>query len=313
MLTEMIESMHLGPSDIAVDCTVGAGGHTSAMLAAVGAQGRVIGLDRDETALAIASRRLADDVASGRLVLVRAPFSRVGEELERLGLTGKVAAIAADIGVSSMHLDEAERGFSFRADGPLDMRMDQSAGRTAADLVNELPEEELTQLFRDYGEEPKARNIARAIGRARANARIATTLELAQIVAKAAAWQTASRKHPATRVFQALRIVVNDELGELSAMLAGGFGALRPGGRLAVLTFHSLEDRVTKDFFQDLTGRKSMASVPRDLPMTADELTKAANVRGKILKPFPMSPSEQEIQENPRARSAKLRVVEKMN
>jgi 16S rRNA (cytosine1402-N4)-methyltransferase len=295
-----------------VDLTVGAGGHTEKLLEVVGAQGRVIGLDRDETALGIAGRRLKEAIEAGRLQLVKAPFSEVGRVLNELGLQGKVGGAMADIGVSSMHLDDAARGFSFQNDGPLDMRMDRSVGKTAADLVNELSEGELTAIFRDFGEEPKAKQVARRIVQDRAAKPFTRTAELAALVAAAARYPKPSKKHPATRVFQALRIAVNDELGELDRMLQDAFAALRPGGRLAVIAFHSLEDRRVKDAFIGLTGRKERAKLPRHLPIVDREVQQLAQATGEIVKPFPLVPSDQEIARNPRARSAKLRVVTKL-
>jgi 16S rRNA (cytosine1402-N4)-methyltransferase len=282
------------------------------MLAAVGKTGKVLGLDRDASALALAKTRLAAAVAERRLELVQARFSEVGDVVAKAGVTGKVAGILADVGVSSMHLDEAERGFSFQADGPLDMRMDRSQGQTAADLVATLDEHELTRLFREYGEEPKAKQIARRIVKERAAAPITTTARLADLVKAAAHYSTPSKKHPATRVFQALRIAVNDELGELRTLLDAGFAALRPGGRLAIIAFHSLEDRLVKTRFVDLTGRKALGAIPRDLPLTAADIAARTQAAGNIIKPFPTVAGDEEIQRNPRARSAKLRVLAKI-
>lgn len=311
LLLESVQALNLKDGDIAIDCTVGGGGHTEAMLAAVGKNGRVIGLDRDETALQLARSRLGKDAESGRLRLVKAPFSELGAVVQSLKLDGKVQGILADIGVSSMHLDQAERGFSFMKDGPLDMRMDQSAGSSAADLIAQLDEAELTRIFRDFGEEPKAKLIARKIVESRRTAPITRTGELAELVKRSVHYPGPSRKHPATKVFQALRLAVNDELGELERMLDQGFDALKPSGRLAIISFHSLEDRIVKTRFIDWTGRKERASVPRDLPLTAKEIDAMSSGKAKIIRPFPLIPADDEIQTNPRARSAKLRVVEK--
>lgn len=303
--------MLLRNGDVAVDCTVGAGGHTEAMLAAVGENGKVIGIDRDQTALDLARARLADAVQKGRLILVKSPYSDVKNVIEALGLAGKVRGIMADIGVSSMHLDQAARGFSFMSDGPLDMRMDQESGRTAADLIAEEPKEELARLFYVYGEEPMSRRIADFILRARADKPITTTAELAAIVTKAIPYAGKSKKHPATKVFQALRIAVNDELGELERLIDGAFSVLADEGRLAIITFHSLEDRIVKDRFQDKAGKAAREALPRGLPITAEQLRKAVRAEGTVIKPFPTIPSDAETARNPRARSAKLRILEK--
>ena len=312
LLAELTAALALRPGDIAVDCTVGAGGHTRSFLEAAGTDGLVVGLDRDESALALARAQLAPALAAGRLKLVKSNFGGVGTVLSSLGISGRVQGLAADIGVSSMHLDQAERGFSFQEEGPLDMRMDRTQGRTAAEVVNEDSEAELMRIFWDYGEEPKARQIVRRIVQQRAEHPLTTTTELAELVRAAAAYRTPSRKHPATRVFQALRIFVNDELAELEAMLEQGFQALRPGGRLAVITFHSLEDRIVKNFCIGKTGRRERAELPRDLPVTEAEFQKLHQAKGLIIKPFPLVPSEDETRNNPRARSAKLRVLEKV-
>ena len=311
LLKASVEALNLNDGDVAIDCTVGGGGHTEAMLTAVGKSGRVIGLDRDETAFGLARTRLAADTASGRLHLVKAPFSQLGAVVASLSLQGKVQGILADIGVSSMHLDQAERGFSFMKDGPLDMRMDQSGGRTAADLVADLGEDELTRIFRDFGEEPKAKQIARKIVQVRGESPITRTSDLADLVKRTVHYPGPSRKHPATRVFQALRLAVNDELGELERLIDQGVEALRFKGRLAIISFHSLEDRIVKTRFIALTGRKERANVPRDLPFTAKEMDLMHVGKASVIKPFPLSPTDDEINSNPRARSAKLRVLEK--
>ena len=313
LLTESVEALALKAGYCAVDCTVGGGGHTKALLAAVGLSGRVIGIDRDESALRLARERLAQEVAEGRLDLCQSPYSAVGDVLRALGLEGKVDGILADIGVSSMHLDQAERGFSFMNDGPLDMRMDQSSGRTAAEFVAEASWQELAKVFYEYGEEPMSRRIADFILRARDEAPITTTAALAAIVTKAIPYAGKSKKHPATKAFQALRIAVNDELGELERLIAGAFAALKPGGRLAIITFHSLEDRIVKERFQALSGKAARAALPRDLPLTSAEIAAAVNQVGEIVKPFPIVPGDEETRQNSRARSAKLRVVTKLH
>lgn len=312
LLEEACQGLALSDGDFAVDCTVGAGGHTAQLLGAVGPKGHVLGLDRDTRALEIATKKLAPWAKSGHLILQHGPFSAIDQFVSQAGQRGQVAGVLADIGVSSMHLDEADRGFSFQHDGPLDMRMDQQNGRSAKDLIAYGSEEELTRIFREFGEEPKARQIARKIVLTRDETPITTTIQLANLVKIAAAYKTPSKKHPATRVFQALRIAVNDELRELELMLKDAFSVLKPGGRLAVITFHSLEDRVVKNFMVDQTGRRERAAIPRDLPLKESDVQSLHKARGDIIKPFPITPSEREQALNPRARSAKLRIIAKI-
>ncbi len=311
LLEQSIAALALKEGDIAIDCTVGGGGHTELMLQAVGKTGRVIGLDRDETALELARARLGDATRSGALRLVKARFSELGQVVESLKLQGKVQGILADVGVSSMHLDQSGRGFSFQNDGPLDMRMDQSSGQTAADILRDSSAEELTRIFREFGEEPKARQIARRIVESRTLEPLTTTTQLAELVKKAANYREPSRKHPATRVFQALRLAVNEELSELEQVIESSLAALKPGGRVAIIAFHSLEDRIVKTRFLDATGQRERSKLPRELPFTEVQVESMRDKRGAIIKPFPLVPTDDEIQANPRARSAKLRVLEK--
>lgn len=282
------------------------------MLKAVSPGGRVIGIDQDDEALSIARTRLADDIASGAFTPVAGRFSEFARIAKDLGVFGKIGAVLADIGVSSMQLDNAERGFSFMGDGPLDMRMDKSRPQTAADLVNTLPEAELARIFWEYGEEPKSRMIAGKIVRARAEKPFNRTGELAEFVKRELHYPKPSKKHPATKIFQALRIEVNAELEELKALLNAGFEGLAPGGRLGIITFHSLEDRIVKQTMQSLTAQHLQKKIPKGLPVTESDLNLILDAKGKIVKPFPIGPSDQEIKTNPRARSAKLRVIEKI-
>jgi 16S rRNA (cytosine1402-N4)-methyltransferase len=312
LLNELVTGLNVSGNDIVIDCTVGAGGHTELILDKLGENGLVIGIDRDESALEIARRRLANHLKAGRLILERAPFSALHQLVEKHGIAGRVAAICADIGVSSMHLDEAHRGFSFQEDGPLDMRMDQSLERTAADIIAQEDEEYLTRLLREYGEEPKAKQIARRIVQTRVSSPIETTRQLADLVKAAASYPTKSRKHPATRTFQALRMAVNNELGELAALLDSALAALKPGGRLAIISFHSLEDRLVKQRFIASTGRHERENIPRDLPLRASSIDRLVQASAQIIKPFPVVPSDAEIATNPRARSAKMRVLMKL-
>ncbi|MEP6972707.1 MAG: 16S rRNA (cytosine(1402)-N(4))-methyltransferase RsmH [Actinomycetota bacterium] len=267
----------LGGSGTVVDMTLGAGGHAEALLAA--GVDRLVGVDRDPSALALARERLAS--FGDRFRPIQGRFSEVDEE----AVEGAVDGILYDLGVSSMQLDRAERGFSFREDGPLDMRMSDE-GPTAADLVNGLPESELADLIFEYGQEPKSRRIAGAIVRSRSRSQIETTDQLAGIVVGAVGRRPGG-PHPARRTFQALRIAVNRELEELAASLPQAVDLLAPGGRVVVIAYHSLEDRVAKRTFRE-DGRLA------------------------ILTKKPLQPSQDEIRENPRARSAKLRAAERV-
>jgi 16S rRNA (cytosine1402-N4)-methyltransferase len=283
-----------------VDGTFGAGGYSSAMLDR--AECQVIAIDRDPDAIA-AGQALARRYAP-RLRLIEGRFGDMAELLSAEGVD-EVDGVALDLGVSSMQFDQAERGFSFRASGPLDMRMER-AGRSAADIVNESDETELADIIWRYGEERKSRRVARAIVEARRHKRIETTGELAEIVRRAVGPQGRDESDPATRTFQALRIAVNDELGELERGLAAAEQVLAPGGRLAVVSFQSLEDRAVKDFVRARAGRTpapSRHAPPRQAARTASL---------KDLTRKPVVPSAAEIAANPRARSARLRVAEKI-
>jgi 16S rRNA (cytosine1402-N4)-methyltransferase len=321
MVAEVREGLAPRPGSVVVDATVGAGGHTAALLPALGPTGRLIGLDQDPDALAEASRRLSDFAAvdGGSLAaftLVKANFRDLRSVLAELGVPA-IDGLLFDLGVSSMQLDRPARGFSFRAAGPLDMRMDPSAPLTAAQLVQELPEAELARLFFEYGEERWSRRIARRIVQRREREPFTTTEDLAQVV-RAAARPTGGRppaphgrdRHgsaidPATRVFQALRIAVNRELEVLEGALVDGAGLLRPGGRLAVLSYHSLEDRIVKRTFEWLAGR---CRCPKELPACVC----GARPRLQILTRKPLVPTEAERRANPRSRSAKLRLAERL-
>jgi 16S rRNA (cytosine1402-N4)-methyltransferase len=289
LLEEVMTAMAVHEGDTAVDGTFGAGGYTAALLR-VGA-GRVIAFDRDPDAIE-AGRSLVPDP---RLTLVEERFSQMDHVLAERGI-GLVDAITLDIGVSSMQLDRADRGFSFSADGPLDMRMERS-GPTAADFLNEADEAEIARVLRDYGEEPRARAIARAIV---ANRPIERTGELAAIVRRAVGYRQGQKSDPATRTFQAIRIHLNAELDELEGGLAAAERSLKPGGRLAVVTFHSLEDRIVKRFFRERSGATPAGS--RHRPVVTQG---PAPTFEKVAKP--VGPSEAEVARNPRSRSARLR------
>ena len=289
LVDAVIASLAIQPGDTVVDGTFGAGGYTQAMLAR--GAGRVIAFDRDPDAIE-QGRSLVPD---SRLTLVNERFSQMDRVLTERGI-GTVDAIALDIGVSSMQLDRADRGFSFQADGPLDMRMSKS-GLTAAEFLNAADEAEIARVLRDYGEEPRARAIARAIVAARP---VERTAELAAIVRRAAGFRPGAKSDPATRTFQAIRIHLNAELDELEQGLEAAERALKPGGRLAVVTFHSLEDRIVKRFFRERSG--GMPAGSRHRPVLEDPREPTFE---RIAKP--VSPTERELAANPRARSARLR------
>jgi 16S rRNA (cytosine1402-N4)-methyltransferase len=298
LLAETIDALQPHSGGVYLDGTVGAGGHAEAILRASDPSGRLIGFDQDEQALIVARQRLAG--FGERVALFHANF----DQMKQVTLAQAIPladGILLDIGVSSMQLDQAERGFSFREDAPLDMRMNQTAGQTAADLVNELGQDELANLIYQYGEERLSRRIARAIVQARP---IERTQQLAEVIARATPGGGRRQKiHPATRTFQALRIAVNDELGALERVLPQALKLLKPGGRLAIITFHSLEDRLVKQFFR----RESQDCIcpPEQLICTCDH---QASI--KLITKRPVTAVTTEIDVNPRARSAKLRVVE---
>jgi 16S rRNA (cytosine1402-N4)-methyltransferase len=289
LVSDVIAALAMHGGETVVDGTFGAGGYTRAMLSA--GAGRVIGFDRDPDAIEAGGSLVPDP----RLTLVNENFSQMDRVLAERGI-GLVDAIALDIGVSSMQLDRAERGFSFQADGPLDMRMSKS-GLTAAEFLNSAEEADIARVLRDYGEEPRARAIARAIIAARP---VERTAELAAIVRRAAGFRPGQKSDPATRTFQAIRIHLNAELDELEQGLAAAERSLCPGGRLAVVTFHSLEDRIVKRFFRERSGGTPAGS--RHRPVQTDPREPTFE---RVAKP--VSPTERELAANPRSRSARLR------
>lgn len=296
-----MDALAIKPDGVYVDGTLGRAGH-SRELARRLTTGRLIALDRDQTALDAARERLAD--CAGRVTLVRSSFSRLGAVLDDLGVEA-VDGVLLDLGVSSPQLDDAGRGFSYTKDAPLDMRMDTDAPLTARELVNGAPYEELRRILYEYGEERYAPAIANAIRRAREDKPIETTLELAALIRGAMpAKALREKQHPAKRSFQALRIAVNDELGELEAVLDAAEARLKPGGRLAVVTFHSLEDRIVKRKLRDFA---SGCVCPPEFPVCVCGRTPGM----KLVTRKPVVPGEAELDGNPRARSAKLRVAEK--
>jgi 16S rRNA (cytosine1402-N4)-methyltransferase len=287
------------PGGLFVDATLGLGGHAEALLRRA-PEARLLGLDRDAQALELAARRLAP--FEDRVRLEHAVFDRLEEVLARLGID-RVAGVLADLGVSSLQLDLPERGFSFRRDGPLDMRMG-IAELTAADLVNESSEEELERIFRDYGEERHARRIARAIARARTDSPITTTGQLKSLIDRIKGWASREEKiDPATRVFQALRIEVNQELAGLAALIDQTVRLLEPDGRLVIISYHSLEDRIVKNRMREMAHGE------------VDQITGRTRTETQLIEALtrkPVRPTEEEIAFNPRSRSAKLRAARRI-
>ena len=303
LLREVIEGLNIVPDGIYVDGTVGGGGHSSEICDRLSENGRLIGIDRDIDAIDAASARLAD--AGCRVDLVHSDFEDIKKVLGELGIN-EINGALLDLGVSSFQLDNEQRGFSYMQDAVLDMRMDRSRGFTAKDVINGYSEAELYRIIKDYGEERWAKRIAQFIVRRRAEKEFTTTYELVDCI-KAAIPANARREgpHPAKRTFQAIRIEVNDELGEIERAVDEYIDVLAPGGRLAVITFHSLEDRIVKERFNK---RLHPCTCPPDLPECI--CGKTADVRKITGKPI--VPSLEETEENPRARSAKLRIIEKL-
>ncbi|MGB1090973.1 MAG: 16S rRNA (cytosine(1402)-N(4))-methyltransferase RsmH [Oceanobacter sp.] len=299
LLEPTVDGCVTRPDGVYVDGTFGRGGHSRLLLSRLAKAGRLIGFDKDTRAIETGKQLEQEDK---RFTIVQSSFADMKSELARLGLE-KVDGILLDLGVSSPQLDDPERGFSFLRDGPLDMRMNPDAGMTAADWVAETDEQEMIRVLKDYGEERFARRMARAMIEARGKAPITRTLELAELI-KAAnpAWE--KHKHPATRAFQAIRIAVNNELGDLETVLDDSVDLLAAGGRLSVISFHSLEDRMVKRFIRRQEKGKE---IPHGLPVTEDQLGKTMKKIGKAVMP-----GDEEIRVNPRARSAVLRIAERL-
>lgn len=303
LLRECIEALQIKPNGIYVDCTTGGGGHSLEIAKRLTDGGRLIAIDRDEDALRAAGKRLAD--FADRVTFVHSNYAMLQSVLADLGIP-RVDGVLADLGVSSYQLDTAERGFSYMQDAPLDMRMDREQPLRAYDVVNTYSEEELRRILYDFGEEKFARNIAANIVKKRSERPIETTLELAELV-KASMPKTAREggHHPAKRTFQAIRIEVNSELSSIPPALDAAVHALNPGGRIAVITFHSLEDRLVKQKFAALS---SGCTCPREFPVCV--CGKKPVVR--VITKKPVTAGEDELEVNPRSRSAKLRVAEKI-
>lgn len=299
MLEEALAALRVRADGVYVDATYGRGGHAAEIMKRLGPVGRLLALDRDPAAVRAAQDRHAADQ---RFQIVGAPFSILQQHVDCLGLAGQVDGILFDLGVSSPQFDDPERGFSFRHDGPLDMRMDTESGVTAAQWINTAPETEIARVIREYGEERFAKRIARAIVRDRAQAPIATTRALARIVARAVSTREVG-KDPATRSFQAIRIHVNREIDELREVLPQAVRALAPGGRLVVISFHSLEDRLVKQFMR---AESAGAEIPPRLPVRDEQLPRRLRLIGRAMRP-----SAAEVRRNPRARSAVMRVAER--
>ena len=302
LLDECIENLKIRPDGVYLDGTLGRAGHSREIAKRL-TTGRLICVDRDDAALEAAKERLADWM--DRVTLVHSNFDQVGDIVADLGLPG-VDGMLFDLGVSSPQLDDGARGFSYMVDAPLDMRMDRSEGLTAADVVNTWPQEELKRILFQYGEERYAPLIAAGIVRRRQERPIGTTLELVDVIKSAMPGKALKEKqHPAKRSFQAIRIAVNDELASVERMLKGAVPKLNRGGRLAVITFHSLEDRIVKSGLAEFAKG---CTCPPDFPVCV--CGKTPDV--KLINKKPILPTEREVEENPRARSAKLRVAEKL-
>ncbi|AMN45832.1 16S rRNA methyltransferase [Steroidobacter denitrificans] len=300
LFDEVLAALDIRPGGCYLDATFGRGGHSAGILQRVGREGRLIAIDRDPEAIRAGRDRFAADQ---RLTLVHSPFSRLAAVVAEMGLAGRFDGVLLDLGVSSPQIDDAERGFSFAQDGPLDMRMDNRVGASAQDFLARAPEHEIARVIRTYGEERFAKRIARRIVAARREAPITRTAQLADIVAAAVPAREPG-KHPATRTFQALRIHVNDELEEIRAALEGSLTALAPGGRLCVISFHSLEDGIVKRYMQ---------AHSQEAPLYAGLPEVPAHARPKLRRlGRAVHPSEAEIARNPRARSAIMRVAQRV-
>lgn len=300
LLNEAVAALITDPSGFYVDGTFGRGGHSALIMQQLSADGRLLGIDKDLAAIATANARFADD---SRFAIAHGSFAELAQLVAARGMTGKVAGVLLDLGVSSPQLDEAERGFSFMQDGPLDMRMDQTRGQSAADWINSASEDDIIWAFREYGEERFAKRMARAILAERHKTPFTRTKHLAEVIKEAnPAWEKG--KHPATRAFQAIRIQVNNELTDLDSVLEQALAVLAPGGRLVVISFHSLEDRAVKRFIR----RQELGDpVPKGMPLRDDQLNKRMRSLSKAIKA-----SDEEVSANVRSRSAVMRVAEKL-
>lgn len=299
LLNEALEGLAVRPQGLYIDGTFGRGGHSRAILRQLSEGGQLLGFDKDPEAIRVGNQLAAED---GRFVVVQRSFAELAEEARARGLHGKVDGVLLDLGVSSPQLDDPLRGFSFLNDGPLDMRMNPAVGQSAAQWINSAAEADIATVLWEYGEERFSRRMARAIVERRAEQPFTRTADLAEVIKQAnPAWE--KHKHPATRAFQGIRIFINRELEDLSAGLQAALEVLAPGGRLAVISFHSLEDRQVKQFMR---REAKGAPLPRDLPVRDADIQVSLKLIGKAIKP-----SAAEVAANPRARSAVLRVAEK--
>jgi 16S rRNA (cytosine1402-N4)-methyltransferase len=300
LLHESLQALNIRPDGIYIDGTFGRGGHSLAIMQQLDHRGQLVAIDKDLQAVEFGRKTFA---SYSNFQLIHGSFSAIYSIAQQLNLVGKINGILLDLGVSSPQLDESERGFSFMNNGPLDMRMNQTQDLSAADFINEAEAAEMATVFRNYGEEKFANRIAQAIVREREKERITTTEALAEIV-KAANPKWEKHKHPATRVFQAVRIHINQELDDLKHCLADSLQVLTQGGRLAVISFHSLEDRIVKQFMRD---QEEGERLPREIPVKYTDQPKSFSRIGKAIKP-----TENEVKNNARARSAVLRIGEKL-
>ena len=302
LLDEAVEALAVRADGCYLDGTFGRGGHSRLILEQLGADGHLLGFDKDPLAIATGQALAAED---GRFVIVQRSFAELGDELQVRGLAGQVSGVLLDLGVSSPQLDDPERGFSFMHDGPLDMRMDPSRGVSAAEWIASASEEDIARAFKEYGEERFAKRMARAVVLRRAEQPFTRTADLAQVLTVAnPAWEKG--KNPATRAFQGLRIQINNELGDLERGLEAAMDALEIGGRLSVISFHSLEDRIVKQFMRrHVKGEAD--NLPRDLPVRLAPFVPRLRLIGK-----PQYAGDAELKANPRSRSAVLRVAEKL-
>ncbi|MBA2815750.1 16S rRNA (cytosine(1402)-N(4))-methyltransferase RsmH [Candidatus Pantoea persica] len=300
LLDEAVNGLNIREDGIYIDGTFGRGGHSCLILSQLGVQGRLIAIDRDPQAIAAAA-----EITDPRFSIMHGPFSALADYVEELGLSGKIDGILLDLGVSSPQLDDAERGFSFMRDGPLDMRMDPTRGHSAAEWLLHAEEADIAFVLKTYGEERFAKRIARAIVERNREQPMTRTKKLAEVIAAATPVKD-KFKHPATRSFQAIRIWINSELEEIEKALKGALTALAPQGRLSVISFHSLEDRLVKRFMRDQSRRPQ---VPAGIPMTESQLNAQGGRQLKLLGK--MTPGEAEVADNPRARSSVLRIAER--
>lgn len=301
LLQEAVDALVTDSNGFYVDGTFGRGGHSALVLQHLSSGGRLLGIDKDLSAIAVANERFAKE---SRFEIAHGSFAELAELIEARGMTGKVTGVLLDLGVSSPQLDEAERGFSFQNDGPLDMRMDQTRGQSAADWINSAPEDEISWVLKEYGEERFAKRMARAVVAEREKSPFSRTKHLAEVIKEAnPAWEKG--KHPATRAFQAIRIQVNNELTDLDSVLEQALKVLAIGGRLVVISFHSLEDRVVKRFIR---RQEQGDPVPLGVPIRDEQLNKRMRSCGKAVKA-----SDDEVDSNVRSRSAIMRVAEKIS